>query len=269
MNTLLVQVSNVGASTTLFNVYYDAIGIGNLLGLNIPASSLLAGYTVSVPDTASTILIVAQGVCNNTTTIPINYPTPTPTPTVTSTPTQTPSQTPTQTLTPTATVTNTGTPVVTMTPTRTPELTLSQTPTTTMTPSYTPSQTMTQTQTPTATPTTTRTPTPTKTQTPTFTPTTTATPTLTPSTTPNAAGRVAGFFGLGGNTYIACNNYNFSPVELFSADGAYIGRTMYLDVNLTTLATGYYFLADQLGDIYSINPVTGVVGTYLGSCLLP
>lgn len=267
MSTILIQVSNVGASTTSFNLYYDAIGIGNLIAINIPASTLIAGYTATVPDTASSVLVVGQGVCNNTTTIPINYPTPTPTPSLSATPTQTPSQTPTQTPTPTYTATATPTPTFTITPTRTPETTLSQTPTPTATPSYTPSQTPTQTQTPTTTPTTTVTSTPTPTQTQTQTPTVTATPTLTPSVTSNAVGQPAGMFGLGGNSYIACNNYTYSPITLYSIDGAYMGRTMYLDINLTTIATGYYFLADSFGDVYSINPVTGVVGTYVTSCL--
>jgi hypothetical protein len=41
---------------------------------------------------------------------------------------------------------------------------------------------------------------------------------------------------------------------------------LYYESTLVTLVTGYYFAADSNGDVYSVNPVTGLVGSIVASC---
>lgn len=198
--TVSIQVVSIGNSAGPFNLYYDSQTPSNLLLTGVTPSQLLAGfYIYNIPDSATSVLVVDTGLCDDTVTIPIIQLTPastlTPTATPTITPTKTATNTPTPTFTPTPTQTITKTITPTPTPTFTPTNTQtpSQTPTKTGTPAVSPSNTMTPTWTPTMTPTPTNTPTktatpsntPTKTATPTMTPTNTMTPTMTPtSTTP-------------------------------------------------------------------------------------
>lgn len=149
-----ITLSYAGISTGPFDLYTNVDGFVTPVDTNVPKSSLVAGYTISVSDLATIIRVQSSGYCTNYIDLdisgipsptPTTTPTQTPTPTVTETPTSTPTETPTNT--PTITPTNTSTPTNTATPTTT------QTPTNTSTPTNTPTVTTTPTNTITPTPT--------------------------------------------------------------------------------------------------------------------
>ena len=56
-----------------------------------------------------------------------------------------------------------------------------------------------------------------------------------------------------------------SVETLYSEDVFEPGVTLYTDAGLTTLATGYSYVADQYGVIYGLNPITAVVGAATGN----
>lgn len=169
MASYLVQITG-GNAQGPFNIYYDIVASLTTLATNISKTTLETGYVVTVPDTATNIIILntAPG-CSNTVSVllpnitptPTTTVTPTRTPTTTSTPTQTPTITPTSTVTPSSTPGNTPTPTTTPTITVTVSLTPSTTATPTSTPTSTSTPTVTVSNTPTPTPTTTISPTPT------------------------------------------------------------------------------------------------------------
>jgi hypothetical protein len=122
-----------------FDIYYDSISVGTLVDSNVPRSSLLGGYSVTIAGSPTSIIVVnTASDCQNSETFYLATPTPTPTPIPTSTPTPTPtfvlnctlwggsvtlaSVTPTPT--PTSNPTSTPTPTPTGTPTPTPTGTL-------------------------------------------------------------------------------------------------------------------------------------------------
>ena len=204
----------IGTNEGPYDIYYDIVSETThalLFGTDQAADNLTLeqlttgeGVVVTVPDTASQIIIYNENElirfnCDDNTAI-IQFPTPTPTNTPTTTPTNTPTPSVTSTVTPTPTITvtptlspsdtprptpsNTPTNTPTSTPTNTPTNSPTNTPTPTNTQTPTPTNTPTNTPTPTVTPTPNASPTPTPTNTPTNTPT--STPTNTPTNTPNS-----------------------------------------------------------------------------------
>lgn len=83
---------------------------------------------------------------------------------------------------------------------------------------------------------------------------------------------------IGADTTLACTSYSAqlrranveadtcsaSVETLYSSQVFEPGVTLYTDAGLTTLATGYQFLADASGVFYNLNAVTGVVGAATG-----
>ena len=59
--TVTVQVPHPGTAITVFNIYYDAVTVPNLLAANVPVASVTAGYTLTtVPDSATYIVLVGD-----------------------------------------------------------------------------------------------------------------------------------------------------------------------------------------------------------------
>ena len=139
--TIKVTITAGTTSPGPYEIYYDSlsnqvIGSGGVTQFTL--AQLLAGYVVTVPTTATSIIVKnVNAACGNIQTwlfaTPTNTPTATPTNTPTQTPTATPTNTPTQTPTQTPTNTNTGTLTVTPTNTPTNSNTVTNTPTSTPT----------------------------------------------------------------------------------------------------------------------------------------
>lgn len=147
--TIKVTITAGTTAPGPYEIYYNSLSnqvTGSGGATQFTLTQLLAGYVVSVPTSATSIIVKnANPACGNTQTW--LFPTPTNTPT--NTPTRTPTNTPTNT--PTATPTNSNT--ATNTPTNTPNATPTNTNTATNTPTATPTNTTTSTptQTPTST----------------------------------------------------------------------------------------------------------------------
>jgi hypothetical protein len=91
-----ITLTAAAISTGPFDLYSDADGYVTPVDTNVPKSSLLTGYTISVSDLSTIIRVQSVGTCTNYIDLTIaNIPSPTPTATVTNTPTQTPTPTPT------------------------------------------------------------------------------------------------------------------------------------------------------------------------------
>lgn len=113
-----------------FDIYYDSISGGTLVDSGVSRSSLLAGYSVTISGSPTSIIVVnTDSDCQNSQVFILATPTPTPTPVPTITPTPTPTVvadctlfglTVTLAANPTPTPTNTPTPTPTSTPTPTP-----------------------------------------------------------------------------------------------------------------------------------------------------
>ena len=116
-----ITLSYAGISTGPFDLYTNVDGFVTPVDTNVPKSSLVAGYTITVSDLATIIRVQSSGYCTNYIDLDISgIPSPTPTTTPTQTPTPTVTETPTNTPTVTPTTTETPTPTVTETPTNTP-----------------------------------------------------------------------------------------------------------------------------------------------------
>lgn len=69
--TVLVTLTVAGADTGPFNIYTDADGYTVPVATNVPKASLLAGYSVTVPDLATIIQVKSTGVCTNSYFMPV------------------------------------------------------------------------------------------------------------------------------------------------------------------------------------------------------
>ena len=175
----------------------------------------------------STIVVTADGVRSNSTSVVLGGNLPTPSPSPSSTPTPSPSPSPSPTPTPS------GTP--TSTPTPTPSPTPIPSPTPTPTPSPAPS--------PTPTPTATPTPSPSPSPSPTPTPTPTPTPDPSPVASPGIV--ISQIFGGGGNSGAPFRN---DFIEIFNNGTA--------PVDLTGWSVQY---ASATASSWSVTPLTSVV----------
>lgn len=110
-----ITLTSASLSSGPFDIYTNVDGFVTPVDTNVPRTSLLGGYTITVSDLATIIRVQSLGTCSNYIDLDISgIPSPTPTPTTTSTPTVTPTttSTPTPTITPTLTQTPTPTSVV-------------------------------------------------------------------------------------------------------------------------------------------------------------
>lgn len=72
----------------------------------------------------------------------------------------------------------------------------------------------------------------------------------------------SGNFRLDNFTYLICGD----PTTILYSNAPFAtGVTMYTDPGLSMRVTGYNYIANSLGQIYAINPTTGVVGANIGS----
>lgn len=263
--TGISQASKVSVTIRGSAALVETVAAGNLAGIDeihvlVPAELSGAG--------TSTVVVTADGVRSNSTSVVLEgvVPTPSPSPSPSATPTSTPTPTPTPTPMPSPTPTPTPIPTPTATPTPIPTPTPSPTPTATPIPSVSPTPSTTPTPSPTPTPTATPTPTPSPTPSPSPspTPTPTATPTPSPSPTPTPSPSPVGstgvvisqIYGGGGNSgapfrndFIEVFNNGNTPVDLTGWSVQYASATA-SSWSVTPLASlvlqpGQYYLIQE------------------------
>lgn len=91
----IIRATLAGADTGPFTIYHTSVAPGNIIASGVSRSVLLSGYYATIPDGATTIIVVSNGLCTNSVTLtvspdPVPTPTPTPVPTATPTPSPTP-----------------------------------------------------------------------------------------------------------------------------------------------------------------------------------
>jgi len=69
--TVLVTLTTAGIDSGPFSIYSDADGYAIPVVTGISRITMLAGYTVTVPDTATTIKVLSIGACTNYELFPI------------------------------------------------------------------------------------------------------------------------------------------------------------------------------------------------------
>jgi hypothetical protein len=73
MTVLITLVLPIGGDAGPFNLFSDINGFSIPFEINVPTSSLVAGYTsINVPDGTSVIRMVSTGTCTNYINIPVN-----------------------------------------------------------------------------------------------------------------------------------------------------------------------------------------------------
>jgi hypothetical protein len=87
-----ITLTTAGSSTGPFDIYQNSDNYATAVATGVTKSDLVAGYTISVNDTTTSVLVQSLGLCNTSNiTLPISgFPTSTPTPTPTLTPTASP-----------------------------------------------------------------------------------------------------------------------------------------------------------------------------------
>ena len=92
-----IRATLAGADSGPYTIYHTSIDPANILATGVTRAQLLSGFTVTIPDGATLVIVESNGVCTNFASVPVSPIDPTPTPTPTPTP---PSPTPVPTATP-------------------------------------------------------------------------------------------------------------------------------------------------------------------------
>ena len=91
-----IRATLAGADSGPYTIYHTSIDAGNILATGVTRAQLLSGFTVTIPDGATLVIVQSTGPCTNSASVSVSPidPTPTPTPTPTPNPTPLPTATP-------------------------------------------------------------------------------------------------------------------------------------------------------------------------------